>query len=224
MARVHPTAILMNSSNGLMKERPFITMARIIIEKAVNANSLSTIPMPKIPRMTRQKAVWGFSILIWTRAKMLERNNSIVTMMSMLAVRRLRRRALMGFLTEDAVNMATDVMMSKTRTRTIITKNITQNAINPPILKCDPDGSEVLLVEMLLVRFSINVGPLYALSLTLNRINKTRLMYTTATLEWCPSAPHQQLRLEIYYTKSRPQHPHDVRGKGALVCLPIAII
>ena len=157
-ARVHPTAILMNSSNGLMKEIPFITMARIIIEKAVNANSLSTIPMPKIPRMTRQKAVWGFSTLMWTRAKMLERNNSIVTMMSMLAARRLRRRALMGFLTEDAVNMATDVIMSKTRTRKIITKYITQNASSPPILKCDPDESEELLVGMLLVRFSINVA------------------------------------------------------------------
>ena len=57
--------------------------------------------------------------------------------------------------------MAADVMMSKTRTRKIITKNIAQNASSPPILKCDPDGSEVLLVEMLLVRFSITKSPLY---------------------------------------------------------------
>ena len=188
----------MNSSNGLMKEIPFITMARMTVEKAANANSLSTIPMPKIPRMTRQKAVWGFSTLMWTRAKMLERNNSIVTMMSMLAARRLRRRALMGFLTEDAANN-TDVITSKTRTRKIITKNIiiTQNASSPPILKCDPNGPEVLLVEMLLARFSITKSPFSTLSLTLKCYQQNANMYTTATLEWCPSPPHELLSQEI---------------------------
>ena len=64
-------------------------------------------------------------------------------------------RALIGNLSEGALNTATDVRMSRTNTRNMVTKYTTKKAVSSSILKCCPDELKVELREMLLVELFI---------------------------------------------------------------------